>query len=897
MGNLKFGDIYTKDLDLIIQAPPVYNFPAKDVTIEHIPGRNGDLIIDNKCWQNVERTYSIASVFRPGTNFINNSEKLIKWLTSTKGYQRLEDTYDPLVYRMAVYKNSGSLQNYYDQATALNVTFDCKPQRYLKEGDLPISFSGSSALLKNPTGKPSLPKIVINKLNLVDSNKKTILLTVTNNGVVISTISLSKYPFNNIILDSDLQTATYNYENDDIKDANKYICLNGKDFPVLDSGETSIKLSGYSENEILVSKYENIINAALVDTQNHKTCLALYKPKDAIIESKQQSIYIQSYSLLKQKLEDTYEAESYANYCMRKSESYTFISYNTILGNSCQTYSFQTDYSSAPEWLSISINSQDSSKIDVRVGSLSSFQPYNTSIAYFISNNDKKIRKLHNGDLIGTFSLSTTVTVTVYPADSSQGNLAVDYSDYNQPSWLGFTIKYDSDGSPESIIFTSNATGYYYLPKSGLFGKAKWQLISSNGTELTKFIWSSSKKAFMPSGISNSTNVSIEYHFIPKPYTPQGGPYLQYEPIYRDVLDENGSPKKDANGNVIQEIDEDVYFYIVPTDDLSKYSIYAKSTGYFRMNDDDQTTGWRKIISGNIIKSNVESDKSNVIYHFSDKPDYPSDDFSDWLSNVPILTGSQGSDIDPTSVDFKVLKAGWYRYTYEENGNTKYTEWVYREANTNLGQIYPAPEIRDPNMNTTVYRLEGSSDEFPVKEYSYIDSNGDKINDIGFFYLDENGKQVEYPNNTPPSWLEVDVVIDGDSKLLVFNAKKLGLYKWDNNSVWINKDANSEIVTSTAQDDTSIYFLDSLPQYPTYDQISIDINENTETGNPEFITIKANTNGYFRAKNASNWVYYTVGQEICTSKISENTEIHYLTDDGSVLDDITINITPRWWML
>ena len=73
MGNLKFGDIYTKDLDLIIQAPPVYNFPAKDVTIEHIPGRNGDLIIDNKCWQNVERTYSIASVFRPGTNFINNS--------------------------------------------------------------------------------------------------------------------------------------------------------------------------------------------------------------------------------------------------------------------------------------------------------------------------------------------------------------------------------------------------------------------------------------------------------------------------------------------------------------------------------------------------------------------------------------------------------------------------------------------------------------------------------------------------------------------------------------------------------------------------------------------------------------------------------------------------------
>ena len=95
MGNLKFGDIYTKDLDLIIQAPPVYNFPAKDLSTEHIPGRNGDLIIDNKCWQNVERTYSIAAVFRPNSNFIENAEKLIKFLTAKKGYQRLEDSYDP----------------------------------------------------------------------------------------------------------------------------------------------------------------------------------------------------------------------------------------------------------------------------------------------------------------------------------------------------------------------------------------------------------------------------------------------------------------------------------------------------------------------------------------------------------------------------------------------------------------------------------------------------------------------------------------------------------------------------------------------------------------------------------------------------------------------------------
>ena len=164
MGNFKFGEHSTKDFDLVIQAPPTYNFPEKDVSVEHIPGRNGDLIIDNNCWKNTERTYSIASVFRPGTDFISNSERLIKWLTSTEGYHRLEDSYDPDVYRLGSFKNSGSLTNYYDKATAINVTFDCKPQRYLKNGEKSVEFSGSVATLENPTGYYSLPEITIKNI-------------------------------------------------------------------------------------------------------------------------------------------------------------------------------------------------------------------------------------------------------------------------------------------------------------------------------------------------------------------------------------------------------------------------------------------------------------------------------------------------------------------------------------------------------------------------------------------------------------------------------------------------------------------------------------------------------------------------------------------------------------
>ena len=64
MGNLKFGDISTKDLDLVIQSPPLYDFPEKDAGTYHIPGRNGDLIIDTDSYKNTTNYESWISQTR-----------------------------------------------------------------------------------------------------------------------------------------------------------------------------------------------------------------------------------------------------------------------------------------------------------------------------------------------------------------------------------------------------------------------------------------------------------------------------------------------------------------------------------------------------------------------------------------------------------------------------------------------------------------------------------------------------------------------------------------------------------------------------------------------------------------------------------------------------------------
>ena len=935
MGNFKFGEHSTKDFDLVIQAPPTYNFPDKDVSKEHIPGRNGDLIIDNNCWKNTERTYSIASVFRPGTDFISNSERLIKWLTNYKGYHRLEDSYDPDVYRLAEFSGSGSLTNYYDRATTINVTFNCKPQRYLKNGENQINFNGPVAILENPTGYSALPEISINGIKPIDN--EILLVTVKNetDNKVTSIMTLNKIISESetydVIFNSELQTV-YSIQNGDI---NSYVNLNDLEFPCLNKGKTIINIDKYLENTALIPSYSSKIDEVIV---NNNICLAKYKPFDSVVESKKKSFYIMSYDLLKQKLQEVYEMKAYANYCLEKAEHYTFRSFNSVLSDSALSFSFQEDFGSYPEeWLRI-INDNGQIKIyladDLKNKTING-ETYGSDYAYIMTTNagsdsDKKIIKFKSGELISDkVKKSSTVTINFYNANTD-GFLAIDYSNEDKPDWLGFEIEYELDNrnnpiSPKKIIFKHIRNGYFYLPKSGLSGKASWARYGSEG-ELSSMTWLTSKKAFMPNGISTSTTTSYEYYFLPYPYN-ESDDYLQYEDIYENVLDENGSVKKDANGNPIQKVSNKVYFRIVPLDDsLTTIRIEAKNSGYFRLNDEKQGSGWRYVSKESQITSGIKVTSSQLIYYLESIPTYETiDGWPEWLDNIPMTNNNQPIDvINPETIDFRVKKSAWYMYTYEIDKGTINTCWVYRNEGELLGKInsssdtiYPIDSEgysgdRTHENNTTISMLDGILSEFPVKKYSYTDENNRTVENIGFFYIDSNGEEHEWAeqlgSNIPPSWLKVKVNVgieeDGSDTTLDFYPNQNGLYKWDAKTIWETKASSSSetLVSSKTTDDTSIYYMNTIPQYPTrgliFDYCSVKVNTNKLTGNPESITIYVKVAGYYRFKNNSSWKYYNENDEICNSKLSEATNIYYLTKtEHNKLDQISISIIPRWWSL
>lgn len=187
MKTLTFNGKSTNEFGIVIQEPPVYDFPEKDYSIQHVPGRTGDIVVDLGSYKNTQRTYNMVNVFtneaktiypwKTGTtplaaDFITRARAMVKWFMDAKGYCRLEDDYEPDVYRKAMYYAGGSFTNLYDQGTAIQATFECKPQRFYKVGSQPTHYEFDEFMEINNVHKDdsSYPVITFNANTVFSSS-------------------------------------------------------------------------------------------------------------------------------------------------------------------------------------------------------------------------------------------------------------------------------------------------------------------------------------------------------------------------------------------------------------------------------------------------------------------------------------------------------------------------------------------------------------------------------------------------------------------------------------------------------------------------------------------------------------------------------------------------------
>ena len=161
-----------------------YGAAERDITSVEIPGRSGDLTLDNGRFRNRDMKIPgyIAKDFEPSLNaFLNH-------MLQDSGYHRYEDTYHPDVFVMARYTGPFEPEKVImAESGAFTLTFRRMPQKWLKSGETAVPVDDTASVtLNNPTAFTALPLIrVTSGTGTITINNTVVELTENNGATVI----------------------------------------------------------------------------------------------------------------------------------------------------------------------------------------------------------------------------------------------------------------------------------------------------------------------------------------------------------------------------------------------------------------------------------------------------------------------------------------------------------------------------------------------------------------------------------------------------------------------------------------------------------------------------------------------------------------------------------------
>lgn len=208
-----FGGLDSRDFGIYISGRGAFDAPLREYEMISVPGRDGDLVGVGSRLANVDLTYP-AYIYK---DFREQIGAMKSAFLSKVGYQRLIDTYNPDEFRMAMYAGDMPVEaTSKNNAGQFELTFQCKPQRYLLIGQDSVDVTSALSIF-NPTSFPSKPLIRIYGYGAVGIGGQTI--TVANHFAYV---------------DIDCEMADcFNGANN----ANPYVTFSNNDFPELGPGQ------------------------------------------------------------------------------------------------------------------------------------------------------------------------------------------------------------------------------------------------------------------------------------------------------------------------------------------------------------------------------------------------------------------------------------------------------------------------------------------------------------------------------------------------------------------------------------------------------------------------------------------------------------------------------------
>ena len=180
-GLIVYGGESSVDYGMVVAEAPAFERPARKQTVYKVPGRNGAVIIQQDAWEDVSRIYEVWLTNDKDKSLVEYVDALQAWLNSKDGYQRLEDSFEPDVFRLAYYSGGNEVTNDLMLAGEAKLKFTCRPERFYKSGELPVALTSGTPIY-NPTRFASKPLIYINGTGSVSLTigAATITATVTD---------------------------------------------------------------------------------------------------------------------------------------------------------------------------------------------------------------------------------------------------------------------------------------------------------------------------------------------------------------------------------------------------------------------------------------------------------------------------------------------------------------------------------------------------------------------------------------------------------------------------------------------------------------------------------------------------------------------------------------------
>lgn len=187
---LSFDNVSSRTYGVYITGEAVYNAPGRDVEMVEIPGRNGSFALDKGRFQNIEVSYPAGIFADNETDFAEAISDFRNFLCSRRGYVRLTDEYNPNEYRMAIYKSGLEVTPAQLKAGEFEITFDCKPQRWLTSGETAVTVANNGTLT-NPSLFDSSPLLAVEGYGTIGFNGYEIEIDNATMGEVLLANSMS----------------------------------------------------------------------------------------------------------------------------------------------------------------------------------------------------------------------------------------------------------------------------------------------------------------------------------------------------------------------------------------------------------------------------------------------------------------------------------------------------------------------------------------------------------------------------------------------------------------------------------------------------------------------------------------------------------------------------------